>query len=90
VSTNDRAPRGNRSDPDPIVLRVELAPGRELRGSIRRHDDTSSMPFHGWIDFMAALSLLRDAADVPNREWIESADPATPSPLQIRHASESG
>jgi hypothetical protein len=89
VPTDDRAPRRNHRDPDPIVLQLELTPGRELRGSIGRGDDATSVPFHGWIDFMAALSLLRDAASAPHRESIESADLSTPSRLQVRPDSES-
>jgi hypothetical protein len=68
VPTNDRAPRRNRTDFDPIVLQLELAPGRELRGSISRRDDTPAVRFHGWIDFMAALSLLRDTGGAPDDE----------------------
>jgi hypothetical protein len=61
VSTSD-SQTDDDDKPVPVLLQLELAPGRELRGSICRHGDASSVPFHGWIDFMAAVSLLRDAS----------------------------
>jgi hypothetical protein len=48
---------------DGIVVQIDLAPGRELRGWMRRLDEPRALPFRGWIDFMAALTALRDAAD---------------------------
>jgi hypothetical protein len=54
-------PRQRDGPAEGLVLEVELVPGRDLRGSIRRLGERRSVPFHGWIDFMAAVSVLRDA-----------------------------
>jgi hypothetical protein len=60
VSSARVRPRSRDERPAGLVLEVELVPGRDLRGSIRRLGERRSVPFHGWIDFMAAVSVLRE------------------------------
>jgi hypothetical protein len=60
VPTDDRSP--DADEDAPVALHVELAPRGELRGSIRRRDDVSAVPFRGWIDFMVAVSQFRESA----------------------------
>jgi hypothetical protein len=42
-----------------LAFEIELLPGDELRGSITRKDDARVLMFHGWVDFMAAMCVLR-------------------------------
>lgn len=51
-----------------FVLRLRLGQGEPLTGSITRAGATQGIEFHGWIDFMAAINLLRAELEDPSRE----------------------
>jgi hypothetical protein len=59
MATSDHAPTRPPQDRVALVVEIELAPGEELRGSIGRRGEPMVLRFHGWIDFMAAVSTLR-------------------------------
>lgn len=44
-----------------LVLRLELETGERLTGTIGIDGSDERLPFHGWIDFMAAISALRSS-----------------------------
>lgn len=44
-----------------LVLRLELEAGEPLTGTIGINGSDERLPFHGWIDFMAAISALRSS-----------------------------
>jgi hypothetical protein len=57
--------------PDPhgqggVVLRLELAPGEPLTGSITVEGEAET-PFCGWIELMAAVNAARAAGEGPSR-----------------------
>jgi hypothetical protein len=42
-----------------LVLELIILPGEPVRGSVGKSGQSTPRPFHGWIDFMAALNSLR-------------------------------
>jgi hypothetical protein len=51
-----------------FVLRLRLGQGEPLTGSITPAGATQGIEFHGWIDFMVAINLLRAELEDPSRE----------------------
>jgi hypothetical protein len=42
----------------PLVLELIIAATEPLTGTVRPADGVAPVPFHGWIDLMAAISSL--------------------------------
>jgi hypothetical protein len=51
-----------RQTPKELVLRLRLEPGGSVKGSVGPEPGGEEVPFHGWIDFMAAIDRLRAQA----------------------------
>mgnify|MGYP007010743287 CR=1 FL=1 len=53
------------------VLRLHLGRGEALIGSITPVGALRGIEFHGWIDFMSALNLLRAEPRAPRPDGAE-------------------
>jgi hypothetical protein len=58
-----------------FILRLELGASHIPIGSIEPVSGSSSLSFHGWMDFMSALNQLRTEVDAAERR--DEARPAT-------------
>jgi hypothetical protein len=52
----------------PLVLELILGGGEPLSGTVGNPGDPAPVAFHGWIDLMSAIHLLRAARHRPGRQ----------------------